>query len=285
MPNLIARLYDSPATAKAAATELETRGGFATESIQLVSAPSPTPVEDGLEGNAPPTPTGSFLAEVEKTGIPTVHAKVYAAGVERGQGLLVVDPPFGSARAAMAILDKFAPVEVDAPEVHTYPLSPATGAGAATGKSGPIWRNPAPLSTWLGWRVLSSDPTPLSNYFGWRVLKPQPAHSPTLEKIKQQSADAAPLSKKLGWQTLIDNPTPLSAKAGWKVLKDDPAPLSTKAGWKVLLDNPAPLSTKAGWKVASYNPAPLSTKLGWKLLINNPTPLSSWLGWKVLSKD
>ena len=266
MPQTIARIYGSQQNATAAVEELQGRG-FGADHIHVISPPSQATTEPGAAA-----PTDAVLTSIQHTGVPPEHASLYADQVRQGKVLVAVSPPFGFAQIATHILDSHDPVSMDLPAVAYVPPSAAT------------WDSAAPLSSALGLRVLCSDPAPLSSYFKWATIKPEPASSPTLEKIRKQSDDPAPLSAKIGMPTLSDNPTPLSTKVGMSVLSDDPAPLSSKAGWRVLSDNPTPLSKKLGWRTLLDNPAPLSTKLGWRLLSDNPTPLSSWLGWSVLSK-
>lgn len=260
MTQPLARLYGSQDTATAVKTELQ-KGGLAAGQIHIVTRAD----ADG----------GATVADaIAKTGVPPAHAALYAEDiVRRGQALVVAQTHFGRTRAAEKVMDRFEPIHVDVPEVEL----PST---AAKGRD-----NAAPLSSALGWKVLSSDPTPLSNYLKWAVLKPQPATSPTLERVRAQSGDAAPFSRKIGMAVLSDNPAPLSTKLGWSLLSGKAAPLSEKLGWRVLSDDPAPLSRKLGWGLLSSKVAPLSDRLGWRVLSENPTPSSAKPAPKLLHDD
>ena len=256
MTQTIARLYRSHDTAMAAVDALK-QHGFSDESIHLV-APPPAPETTSEEGTAASPDRASISAEPDLTsilaaGVSPVQAPIYAEGIRRGEVLVAVQPLFGFAHSATTILDSFDPVAVAVPE---EPASVAAHDAAA------------PLSSALGWKVLSSDPTPLSTWLKWRTLKPEPGASRVLEGIRKQSSDAAPLSNKLGMSVLSPKAAPLSERFGWRVLLDNPAPLSTWRNWRVLSDNPAPLSNWRGWRLLSDNPTPLSSLLGWPTLLN-----------------
>jgi len=250
MTQLIARIYDTETSGKAAMAALQ-EAGFRIDDIHMFAGA--TASDDGASS------TDSTLAAIVAAGIAPAHAAVYAAHVAKGEILVAVKPPFGGARLAGEIMDGLSPVAV------TLPAAPVEMPSV-----GMIFSSTSatPLSDAFGWKVLLNDPTPLSTYMGWSVLKQETGPSSTLAAIRRQSANPTPFSKLLGLPVLSDNAAPLSTKLGWKLLWDKAAPLSEKFGWKLLLDKSAPLSDA----------------LGWKLLLNNPTPLSSMLGWPVLSK-
>jgi hypothetical protein len=251
MPQTIARIYGNQEAAAAAVRELRERG-FNADAIHSVAQPEAP--ETTLEGAG--TPSDAVRESIMQAGVAPEHARIYAEHVSRGAVLVVVvDPPFGFARAAMNILDSHNPTEVDLPQAAPPPAAAAT-----------TWRSATPLSSWLGWRVLSDDPAPLSNLLNQPVLKSEPESSPTLERIRQQSRDAAPLSAKVGMPVRLDNPAPLSARFGWRLLLEKAAPLSERFGWRLLWDDPTPLSTRFGWRTLSDNPTPLSSCIGWKVL-------------------
>jgi len=248
MPQTIARLYRTQQAASAAVTELRERG-LNAEAIRATAPPAPSELPAETVG----TTAAPVIETILKAGIPRDHARIYAEGVERGEVLVVViDPPFGFALAATAILDSHNPIEVALPAASSPGYATSTTAAASGTTTNPsIWQSATPLSSWLGLRVLSDDPTPLSTYLGRPAIKTDTSSSQTLDNIRRQSEDAAPLSKKIGMSVLSEDPAPLSKSAGWSLLSDDPAPLSTKLGWRTLLDDPAPLSTWLGWRVLS----------------------------------
>jgi hypothetical protein len=253
MTQLIARLYGTSSTAGSAADALE-QCGFTL--VRTIAGDGACDVAQALAA----------------AGISEPQAATYRAGIAEGQALVLVTPPFGSAKLAIATLETFSPVGGD--DLISPLISSILQADAA-----------APFSAALGWPVLLDNPTPFSSLMGWSVLKPEPATSDTLNAIRAQSNDPAPLSRRLGWAVLWDKATPFSSWLGLPVLSRDAAPFSSKLGWKLLSDNPTPLSSLLGWSTLSRNAAAFSSRFGWKLLIDNPTPFSSLLGWPVLLKD
>ncbi len=231
MPQPLARIYGSQATASDVVKQLNERG---------------------LSGDAVCLITGSdtdALGSITAAGVPSAHAKIYSEAVGRGEALVLVNPPFGYARAATDVLDSHQSVAVDLPEA---PAATKPGSAATKSASSAVaWDSATPLSSWFGWRVLSDKPTPLSTYFGWSVLKTEPSTSTTLESVRKQSNDPGPLSRMLGWPLLSSKPAPLSEKLGWKVASPKAAPLSEKLGWRLLLDSPTPLSSRLGWPTLS----------------------------------
>lgn len=147
-----------------------------------------------------------------------------------GQSLVAVSPGFGFGEAASEILSEHGTL------LETYASS-----------------DPAPLSDWFGWPVLSDKPPSdsltrhdwsLSGSIGLGML----------------SSEGAPLSKMIGLK-------PLTAKqSGW----------SKSLGLPILSDNAAPLSSMLGLKTTASRPD--------IVLSNDPTPLSSLLGLSVLSR-
>lgn len=267
MTQTIARMYASQDAANAAVNELHEHG-FKADATPAAPQPRRVQSEDAgsPDDTTPPaepvaSPADPGIDAIMNAGVEREHARIYSERIQSGEVLVVVvDPPFGFAKTALDILDSHNPVAVD------LPVAEVTQAGRTQAGRTWDWRSPTPLSSWLGWRVLSDDPTPLSNYLNRPVLKAEPASSRTLEGIRKQSGDAAPLSSKLGMAPLSENPAPLSAKFGWRLLSEKAAPLSERFGWRTLSNNPTPLSTKFGWRVLSDNPTPLSSKLGWKVL-------------------
>ena len=250
----IARKYGSQDAATAAMTALQ-NDGFKADAIQVVSRNEPPPASSpGADA-----PSDPVLDQITKAGVP--HARFYAEAVRQGEALVIVQPPFGHAQAAVEILQGLDPIPV---------AIPATEQPSVASRD-----NPAPLSAALGIPVLSSNPTPLSRRLNWRTLAPERANSKTLASIRKESRDPAPLSRTLGIPVLSDNPAPLSEKLGWRLVSEKAAPLSEKIGMPVLSHNPTPLSSALGWRV-------LSEPRERRSVSNNPAPLSSRLGLPVL---
>jgi len=223
MPQPLARIYGSQATASAVVKQLHERG-LSGDAVAEITGSTPDP-----------------LGSITAAGVPASHAKVYADAVGRGESVVLVCPPFGYAKAATEVLDSHHSIAVDLPEAPV-----AASASAAAG-----WDGATPLSSWLGWTVLSNNPTPLSSWLGWSVLKTEPSTSPTMESIRKKSDDPGPLSRLFGWPLLATTRTPLSKTLGWETTSPKAAPLSEKLGWQVLLDDPTPLSSRLGWPLLS----------------------------------
>ncbi len=233
MPAPIASVFKTRTAAKAAAADLQTRG-FADDAIHLVTKPTRKPP-------SAVTPSDPVLTSILKAGVLPAHAATYAECVYEGKALVVVHPPFGLAASAVSALQHHKPIEVHMPEAESTSIPQKTGIDWTSATPLSSWlgwkvllNSPTPLSDWMNKPTLkpdpassptldsirkqSSDPTPLSSKLGWPVL----------------SSDASPLSKKFGWNLLSDKATPLSDKFGWKVTSDDPHPLSSRFGWPLL---------------------------------------------------
>ena len=97
MTTIISRLYDSLATAEAAADALRA-AGHAPATLSVIPA----------EGSAP-------AARIAAAGVGHVSAAAYARAMAPGMAVLAVRAPFvpfGRARSAMAIADRFDPLPV-----------------------------------------------------------------------------------------------------------------------------------------------------------------------------
>ncbi len=250
MTQTISRFYQARENADAAATELR-QAGFADHTINVL-APTKAPDEE-------------VLASIRRGGVAATHAEVFAEGIKRGETLVSVQPLFGWALTATAILQRHGPTDTGLAEQNPedVPPDPAT-----------------PLSSALGWTVLLHDPAPLSSWLKWPVLSTR--RSP--RKPDAELADnPAPFSKMIHSPVLTERPTILSSRARWRVLLDNPAPLSARLKWPILSKEQRPPPVRLGLRLLSEAPAPLSARLGWKLLLNDPAPLSRILGLRVLS--
>jgi hypothetical protein len=157
-----------------------------------------------------------------------------------GTAAVEVAPPFGRGAEAEALLNSFGPIASPAPKaaapVTVFPKPTAT-----------VFDNAAPFSTALGLSVLTSfesgiilspDPAPLSSKLGWKVL--------STDKPKAELKSDWTLSGALGWKLLADTPASETSRT---VLSDDPSPLSKAFGMPVLSNDPTPLSSALGMKV------------------------------------
>lgn len=89
-----------------------------------------------------------------------------------------VDPAFGTARSAIAILEKRRPGDTSPADI--IEVADASDAFGATGDDAApfsralgmpvLTKDQSFFSTYLGWPLLSHSATPLSDLFGWKVL-------------------------------------------------------------------------------------------------------------------
>ena len=250
MTQTISRFYRDRENADAAAAELR-QAGF-TDSMINVVAPTEAPDEQ-------------ILASIRRGGVVATHAEVFAEGIKRGETLVSVEPLFGWALTATAILEKHGPTDTGLAE-QSHEEAPPDPA--------------APLSSAFGWKVLIHNPAPLSSLLKWPVLSTR--RSPRKPDSKLVD-NPAPFSRMIHSAVLTERPTILSSRAGWRVLWDNPAPLSARLKWPILSKSQKPPPVRFGLRLLLDQPAPLSARLGLKLLSNDPAPLSRLLGWRLLS--
>ena len=251
MTSAVVRMYETDKQARKAVAMLK-EGGFAEGLIHLVR-PSP-------EGAAESSETLSNLLKVGK--LLRGDTKVYAEAIKKGRSIVIVEAPFGQAQGAIEILEDLDPIPL-----VVEPKTPSATASASGAGSAATWVDAAPLSSALGFRVLSVGhrPTPFSEIVGFK-----------------------PLSEGFSWgppyfRLLKLHDSGFSALFGLKLLNDDPAPLSSYLGLKTLADDPHLGEDEFTRPLVSWDPATLSSKLDFKVLSTNPAPLSSALGFRVLS--
>lgn len=128
MTTIVSRLYDSAEIAEAAAEALRD-AGHDPRTISVIAADAPgVPLGAGPAESAPGPDEASLQRRICAARVGSSSAAVYAGEVARGRALLVVRAPFtpfGRAREAMQLADRFAPVEVPGviPDQHVrdYP--------------------------------------------------------------------------------------------------------------------------------------------------------------------
>ena len=220
MAQATVRIFGTEQAASNALKELK-RQGF--QDARQINPPPPPSGESGETDHEAPDPA-AIKAAISQADISEEQAAIYAKAIEHGHSLVTVKPPFGRAKLAEKILERFGPMPSEAETTHIDATSPNTDT---------VSTEAAPFSSWLGWKLLLHDPAPFSRLLGWRVL----------------SNDASPLSRRMGWKELSHSPTPLSDKLNWPVLSNRAAPLSEWLGWRTISSNPTPLSSWLGWPV------------------------------------
>lgn len=223
----VSRLFNTQEDAEAAVAELR-EARFSQWAVHLITAQTVS------------------AAALKEAGVVKANAEAYAPKISAGAALVVVDTVLGQAAKATSILAKHGP----AGDAVTYEVAEDTSG--ATPLSSlmmlPVLSdNPAPLSTWLGWSILSKRQQGPDKSFGRSTLTKRGAAFsfglPLLSHV------AAPLSRLFRWNTLLDDAAPLSGKAKMPVLSADATPLSNRARIKVLSDEPAPFSNALGLPV------------------------------------
>jgi hypothetical protein len=240
MSEPITRLYDKKKSATDAVADLK-KSGFPGELVTLVSPPDSKAAVRAEAGS-----DDGIVAALEKAGISKSAAAVYAERVRGGGSVVSITPNWGTARRAIAILDKYGPIEAGIPEEAPG----VSSAGGALGLSSDS-EVAAPLSTRIGWQVLIHSPTPLSSYFKWSVLSDKTAYFTESAKVSELSENPTPLSSWLKWPVLSDKSTPFSNWLNRPVLSEKATPFSDWAKWPVLSDKATPLSTWLNFRVLS----------------------------------
>ncbi len=248
MTSPVVRIYATEKQARKVVSRLR-QEGFTEDQIHLV-----TPESVGVAGSS------ETLSNLLKLGkLLPGDSKLHAESLEQGRSLVIALPAFGYAQSAMEILDSFDPIRPPAEEHKATTVASRSATPAA-------WDDAAPLSSALGWGVLSRGhrPTPFSELMGFKALsRGLSFESPYCQLLKSSSSG-------------------LSALFGLKLLKEDPAPLSSSLGLKTLADDQHLGDASFCQPLLSSNPTPLSSKMGYRVLSDVPTPLSSAFGFRVL---
>lgn len=144
--------------------------------------------------------------------VPRYQGLVYAAAVNDGKSVVLVDPAIGFGAEAESILEAG---------------KPENPGGFAYMEIG----NGTPLSDIFSVPTLSHPDRRQSVWS--RAFSPLTRHDFTL-------------SSKFGMGLLSSNPAPLSSKIGYKTLSGNDRPWETSMGMKLLSNNPTPLSSMFG---------------------------------------
>jgi hypothetical protein len=198
----ISSLFNTHEDAEAAAADLQA-AGFPAGSVHTVTPHS-----------------GDVTARsLRARGISAVRAESTAEAVHEGRTLVIVETPLGTAKLAMAVLNRHHPNNSGISEVRYEGY-----VGDDTYWFSSLFRMPLllkdqfPLSNWLGWPLLLKDNPNKTRSFGINFL----------------SKNEFPLSSALGWKLLSDNEAPFSSLFGFKQLSKNEFPLSSLFGWRLL---------------------------------------------------
>jgi hypothetical protein len=199
MSQTINRMYDSFERANEAVHELRTNRFDRFDEIHVVTLQGAT----GADSLGPDASTDAIVAALMKAYVLKAHAKVFAEGIRRGGTLVTVHAGFGTAAAAIAVLDRHGPID----------------SGVADATDPPIpWDEAAPCSYVLNMPVLLDDSATFSRF--WNV--------PPLLK------SGATTSSALGIPQTIDSSAPFSGTTNVHLISNKPALLSSMLGLPVL---------------------------------------------------
>ncbi len=235
-----ARYYESAQQARDAVDDLKAEG-FRSRSIALITpaAVADAEPEADAELQAGTRPDTSVSDAIRAGGLLGQYADFYAQNLQQGYSLVVVEPPFGATRLATQILERHGPLDI----AHEPPYVEKPFV--------PLSEQAAPLSSALGWRVLSDNPAPFSEYWGF-------------------GTGSNGLSFLSRWfKPLTGAPFSLASKSGAGLLSRNPSPLSSLFG----------LPTKSGESGDRW-----TTSFGLPLLSSNAAPLSGKIGMPLLSR-
>jgi hypothetical protein len=234
--SVIARYYQTAQQARNARQSLFDKG-LPERFIALVETAAES--ED-----APVLPVTDVVAGSMKAGrLLGEHAAFYAANMQPGYTLLVVEAPFGHSGETLDILEAHGPLDI----THEPPAPPKAPFV-------PFSRQAAPLSSLLGWQVLSRSPETYSQFWGFPELSNRLSFLgrwfPTLTRPRFA------LSSLFGMGLLSRNPAPLSSllnlpmKSGvtgnaWT--SSFGLPLLTESGAPVTANLGLPLLSRKRW--------------------------------------
>lgn len=225
---LAVRVYAAEKKARDAAEKLKAEG-FSGDKITV------------LAGKADADPSADVAAAVTAGLMPGAYAGTAAATMKKGRAIVAVDAPFGAGGTAERILDGFGPVQDDL-QIST---TGSTSGNLTTEGWGPLlserrfflfngelinsasrtelMKDPAPLSSRLGLRILTEPKKDWTQSFGQSLLSTkrfifgEPKLTPKKYAFgepkltnkytagePQLTSDAAPFSKTLGQSVLKD---------------------------------------------------------------------------------
>lgn len=193
MSQTISRMYASHDQALKVAHDLRTHRLDRFESVHVVS-----------RDDDPNAGADAIAASIMKGYVLKSHAKVYAEGIRRGGALVTVHAPFGTAVAAMQILDQHGPID----------------AGVAEPEDRlPAWDDATPVSSALRIPVLLPDNATFARFWNIPALAKRPRTSSEALGIRELSQSSGAFTGTFGMALLSNKATPLSSMFGLPVLK------------------------------------------------------------------
>ena len=187
MSQTISRMYASHDQALRAAHDLRTNRLDRFDSVHVVS-----------RDDAPDADADAITASIMKGYVLKAHAKVYAKRIQQGGALVTVHAPFGTAVAAMQILDKYGPID---------------GGVAEPEDRLPAWDDATPVSCALSLPVLLDNDSSFSKFWSLPLLL-----TPSATAVPKRTHSSAPFTGTFGMALLSNKPTILSSLLGLPVL-------------------------------------------------------------------
>lgn len=193
MSQTINRIFDSHARATEAAAELRTNRFNRFGDIHVVSR-NAGDADASLDG---------IVADVMKGYVLKSHARVLAQRIQRGGTLVTVHAPFGTAVAAMRILDRHGPVDSGVPD-HSDPAM--------------AWDEAAPLSSALHMPVLLKNSATFSQFWNVPAISKRGGTTSAALGLPEVSRARGPFSGTFGMSLISHKATPLSSMLGLPLL-------------------------------------------------------------------
>ena len=198
MSQTINRMYDNHTSANRAADALRSNRFNRFTHVHVVSRSA-----------SPEAPLDDIVAEVMKAFVLKSHARVLAQRIQRGGTLVTVHAPFGSAVAAINILDRHGPVESGLPDHSDAAMA---------------WDEAAPLSSALQMPVLLKNSATFSRFWNIPAVSKRGATTSSVLGLPELSDQRGPYAGTLGKALISNNATPLSSMLGLPLLtKPKPA--------------------------------------------------------------
>ena len=290
MSTLITRIYEAYGDALSAVNELK-RNQFGS-AVHLISL---APNDAAASGE-------TLEDRILKAGIPQADVAAFAAAVQQGQSLIVVNAVMGVALKATAILNAHNP-RTDALESKDYYVSTVQRGSPLSSILGlPVLsRDPTPFATFWNMPSLVKSATPLSNFFSIPSLWRQPSSETTLFGFPKLLRSKQTLSSWYNLPLLVNSKRPFNEFFRMPELTSITSPFSAffripclinESGWDAqvqgvpkLVDSSASLSRFFGWRVLTEKSTPIFPSSGVNDLGGAPAPLSSMLSMPTVLKD
>jgi hypothetical protein len=196
MSQTINRMYDNHESAARAAHELRSNRFDRFTAVHVVtrSAGSDAGADASIDGIA---------ASIMKGHVLKAHAMVFAERIRRGGTLVTAHAPFGTAAAAMNILDSHGPIDSGVPELKDDIVA---------------WDEAAPCSSALHMRVLLDDSATFSKFWNVPPLLKSAATTFSALGIPETVASKGPYAGTFGMPLISQKATILSSMLGLPVL-------------------------------------------------------------------